>query len=461
MKYILFILLFTFAYTQPLQLTPQEKKILETHPLTCISTGLWAPFNLLEDGKLVGIGFDYWGLIRDRLGIKNGCKTAKDWTQVLTEIKNGTADMTIASQATPERLAYAAFSEPYAKYPMVIATKNSVGFIHNIELIKNKVIVMPKNYATTAILLKHHPYLTVKYTDSIDKALSLVEKGEAFATIDILPVIAYKINKNNFESLKIAGSIPEYFYVGIMMRKDYAILLPLINKAIKSITEKEKNKINKRWITIHRQQKIPSKYFYALLASALFIFIFFSIWLLLLKKEIIQKNRIERKLKKLVNIDSLTGIFNRHMLDATLDNEIALVERHGNPLCVIFFDIDEFKNINDRYGHKVGDSILKELSKLITKTIRKSDVFGRWGGDEFLLILLETKEEDALVFAEHLDKVIQEHHFKQNVSISCSFGVTCYKEGDTRQSMMSRVDRYFYSAKRDGNNILKKIEYET
>jgi len=179
------------------------------------------------------------------------------------------------------------------------------------------------------------------------------------------------------------------------------------------------------------------------------------------KKEIIQKNRTERKLKKLVNIDSLTRIFNRHMLDATLDTEIALVQRHGNPLCVVFFDIDDFKNINDRYGHKVGDSILKELSQLIAKMIRKSDVFGRWGGDEFLLILLETKEEDALIFAEHLDKVIQEHHFRRDISISCSFGVTCYKNGDTRESLMSRVDKYFYNTKRNGNNTLKKVECET
>ncbi len=453
MKYIIFLLLFTFAYAQPLPLTLQEKQIIQAHPLTCISTGLWAPFNLLEDDKLVGIGFDYWDLIRERLGIEDGCKTANNWTQVLDAIKNKTADMTIAAQATQERLKYAVFSKPYAKYPMVIATKNNIGFIHDIELIRNKVIVMPKKYATTAILLKHYSHLNIKFTDSIDHALSLVEKGEAFATIDILPVIAYKINKNNFETLKISGSIPEYFSVAIMLRKDYAMLVPLINKAIDSITKEEKNAINKRWITIHRQQKIPRKYFYALLASALFVFTFFSVWLLLLKKEIIQKNRTEKKLKKLVNIDSLTGIFNRHMLDATLDNEIALVQRHGNPLCVIFFDIDDFKNINDRYGHKVGDSILKELSKLIAKTIRKSDVFGRWGGDEFLLILLETKEEDALIFAVHLDEVIQKHHFKQDISISCSFGVTCYKNGDTRESMMSRVDKYFYNKKNENNRI--------
>jgi len=459
MKYILFVFLFTFAYTQPLPLTPQEKQILENHPLTCISTGLWAPFNLLEDGKFAGIGFDYWDIIRERLDIKNGCKIAESWTQVLNAIKNKTADMTIATQPTPERLEYASFSRPYVTYPIVIATKNDVGFIHNIDLLKDKTIAIGKGYAVAHILKEYYPTLKVMYVESIDEALDLVDKEKVYATIEILPVLAYKLNKDKFNNLKISGSIPHDFPISIMLRKDHAVLLPLINKAINSITKEEKNRINERWIMIHRTSKVLSKYFYALLFSALFIFTFFSIWLLLLKKEIIQKSRTEKKLKKLVNIDSLTSIFNRYMLDMTLEKEIVLVERHHNPLSVIFFDIDGFKNINDKYGHKVGDSILKELSSLVSKSIRKSDVFGRWGGDEFLLVLLETKEEDAVKFAEHLKNMIETHKFKGHMYITCSFGVTSYKEDDTPQSMITRVDALFYKDKRIKNN--HKVNNET
>jgi len=449
MKHIVFVLLFTAIYAEPLPLTVQEKQIIQAHEIKCISTGLWAPFNLVKNKKLVGIGFDYWNLIREKLGIKNGCKKAESWTEVLEEIKNRRYDMTIASKPTEDRLKYAVFSKPYVTYPIVIATKNDVGFIHNIDLIKNKTIAVGEGYAMADILKKNYPELKIKYVESIDKALELVDKGKVFATIETLPVLAYKLNKNKFFDLKISGSIPYTFPIGIMFRKDYVQLLPLINKAIDSITQEEKDKINKHWIVISHEKKIASKYFYALLGAVLVIISFFGIWLLLLKKEIMHKNKTEKKLKQLVTIDSLTSIFNRYMLDMTLDKEIAVAKRHNVPLSVVFFDINGFKKINDEYGHKLGDHVLRELSKLIQNSIRESDIFGRWGGDEFLLILLNSKEEEAVIFAKHLDETIQKHVFDKEIAVSCSFGVTSYKTEDTRQSMMHRVDKNFYDTKRD------------
>jgi polar amino acid transport system substrate-binding protein len=456
MKGIVFILLFIFSYAQPLALTSQEKEILKKHPLKCISTGEWAPFNLIEHGKLTGIGYDYWKVISERLNIKDDCRIVKNWHQVLTEIEHKTADMTLATKPTPKRLEYARFSKPYVTYPIVIVTKNDVGFIDDIDLLKGKTIAVGKGYAVVNILKKHYPALKIRYVENIDNALDLIDKGKVFATIEILPVVAYKLNENQFFNLKISGSIPYYFPLSIMLRKEHETLLPLINKAIDSISKEERDKINKPWIVIHYDEKISSRYFYILLLGSICIVLVFAIWLFLLKKEIRQKNSIEQRLKKLAHIDSLTSIFNRYMLDVTLDKEIALVKRHGNPLSVIFFDIDGFKNINDTYGHNVGDSILSELSRLISNSIRESDIFGRWGGDEFLLICLETKEEDALHLAGQLNRIIERHTFKKHVNVTCSFGVTSYREGDTRQCIMARVDRHFYEVKRSKREMIEE-----
>jgi len=450
MRSIIVLLLFTVVYAKPLPLTSQEKLFIQSHPLQCISTGLWAPFNLIENGKLAGIGFDYWKLIQERLGIKSSCKKASSWIEVLDAIRLKKADLTIASQETKERLSYAVFSKPYVSYPLVIATKNSVGFIHDIELIKDKTIVMPKAYATTDILLKHYPDLKIIYTTSIDRALAMVEKEEAYATLDILPVIAYKINKSGFYSLKISGSIPESFNVGIMLRKDYEVLVPLINRAIDSITQEERNRIHERWIEVHHEEKVPKKYFYILLGWIMFVILFFSFWLLSLKKEITKKRRTEAKLKQLVGIDSLTNIFNRYMLDTTLDKEIALAKRYHRPLSIVFFDINKFKEVNDTYGHKVGDLVLQEVAKVVQNSLRSSDVFGRWGGDEFLIILVNTTEEDAASLAEKISKKIDQHDFSEHIKIHCTFGITSYRDGDDRTSMIKRVDEHFYMAKRNG-----------
>ncbi len=447
MKNFIFIFIFIFTYAQPLSLTSEEKKLLEQHPVKCISTGLWAPFNLLENGKLVGIGFDYWNLIRKKLGIKNGCKKAKKWTQVLTEIKEKKSDMTIASAPTPERLKYAIFSKPYVTYPIVIATKNDVGFIHDINLIKDKTIAIGKGYAVANILKQYYPELKVKYVESIDEALRLVSESKVFATLEIFPVIAYKLNKNKFYNLKISGSIPHDFPVSIMLRKDYTWLIPLINKAIDTINKEEENTINERWVKLHHIKKVSSKYFYILLIGAFITVLFFSIWLFVLQKKIINKDEKEKELKKLVSIDSLTSIFNRYMLDVTLDKEIALAKRYHTPLSIVFFDINGFKTINDVCGHKKGDYVLKELSTFVSKSVRQSDIFGRWGGDEFLIILVNTTKEDAIIFAKNIDSKIKQYDFKDSLNVSCTFGVTSYQDGDNRETIIKRADEQFYKEK--------------
>jgi polar amino acid transport system substrate-binding protein len=449
MRFIIWIGLVIFAYAQPLPLSQDERELVKSYHLKCISTGLWAPFNLIENGRLAGIGFDYWKLIEERLGLKSEYIKADHWIDVLDAIKERKADLTIASQETKERSAYAVFSKPYARYPLVIATKNSVGFIHDITLIKDKKIVMPKSYATTDMLLKHYPELNIIYTSSIDRALEMVEEGKAFATLDILPVIAYKINKDGYETLKISGSIPEYFKTGIMLRKDYAPLIPLINKAIDSITEKEKQRINERWIELHHEDRVSRKYFYVLLGGSLAVIILFIVWLLYLRKEIYHKKNTEEKLKKLVAIDSLTQVYNRYILNRILDKEVALAHRYNLPLSIILFDIDGFKHINETYGYKTGDIILQELSQTVRNRIRKSDVFGRWENDAFLIILPNTTEENAYILVEYLKETIKEHRFVKNIELCCSFEVTACQDEDSRIEMIYRIDKHFYEEQQD------------
>ena len=448
MKYIVFLLFLAFSCAQALSLSPKEKNIIQSNTLQCVSTGAWAPFNLLEKGKPAGIGFEYWTLIRQRLHLKSNCHLVKNWNEVLDEIEHQKADMTIATQPTPKRLEYAVFSKPYVTYPIVIVTRNDVGFIDNLDLLKGKTVAVGEGYAVAYILKKYYPELKTVYVESIDKALELIDEGKVFATIEILPVVAYKLNKYEFYDLKISGSIPQHFPLSIMLGKAHESLLPLINKAIDSITKEERDRINKRWITVYYDQRISGKYFYILLGLFIFVLLAASIWLFLLKREIREKKRIEKRLKELAHLDSLTSICNRYMLDVTLDKEIALSKRYGTSLSIVFFDIDGFKKINDSYGHNVGDSVLSELSRLVSNAVRESDILGRWGGDEFLLILPETQEENAKKLANDLNRLIEKHVFKKHLSIHCTFGVTSYHEGDSRQKMMSRVDKYFYEAKK-------------
>ncbi len=448
-KLYLILILFSYhLYLLAAPLTKTEPKIIDIAPLHCVSTGEWAPFNFLEEHQLKGIGLDYWHLIQKKAHIKESpCSQIEKWTDVLSAIRNKSADMTIATSPTKEKKEYAVFSKPYAEYPIVIVTRSDIGFIDNIKLLKGKTIVVGKAYSTASILQKYYPDLPLTYVDSINEGLKMVNQGKAFATVGALPVISYNLHKHNLNNLKISGSIPMRFPVSIMLRKEYRSLLPSINKAIDNITLTERDIINKKWITISHSHGIPKTYFYTLLAGSILLFFLFALWLYKLKREIYQKDHTTKKLHKLVTIDALTSIYNRYMFNIAVNKEITFSQRNNLPLSLIFFDIDHFKMINDHYGHKTGDEILKSLAKIVLENIRESDIFCRWGGDEFIIILPDTSEEDAKKLAKKLSRSIKKHLFIKDIKLSCGFGVTQLQKRDTSSSFISRADQLLYEAK--------------
>jgi polar amino acid transport system substrate-binding protein len=195
---------------------------------------------------------------------------------------------------------------------------------------------------------------------------------------------------------------------------------------------------------------------YALLGATLLLLGFFVFHARFLKKEINKKEANMKHLEELANIDSLTLIYNRHMLDTVLVQQLAMVERYNQMLSIVFFDIDSFKKINDRYGHAVGDEVLVDLSRLVSRSIRSTDFFGRWGGDEFLIILPEDSQKQARRFVDLLEKKIANHRFASVKKLSCSFGVVSYRMDDTLKDIMDRADAELYEAKKQ-----RKMEMES
>ena len=167
-----------------------------------------------------------------------------------------------------------------------------------------------------------------------------------------------------------------------------------------------------------------------------------------------------KKLEDLSSLDSLTKLYNRRKIDEILDNELSRSERHNRPLVVSIFDIDDFKNVNDIYGHIVGDKVLIELAQLIKASTRKSDYFGRWGGEEFILIFPETTIDQATALVEKLRNIISSHPFLDAKNITCSFGITQMEKYDTITTIINKADKGLYEAKNSGKNCVK-VFYKT
>ena len=169
-------------------------------------------------------------------------------------------------------------------------------------------------------------------------------------------------------------------------------------------------------------------------------------------KDVTYQIKTKTRLKNLAMIDTLTKTLNRYAIDREMTYYISVAQRHSVPFSLLMLDIDYFKKINDSYGHYTGDVVLKNISKLMSKNIRKIDKLGRWGGEEFIIILHTTSEDIAKKIAEKLRKVIENHTIDTKYKITASIGVTSYKEGDTKKSLLARVDDALYRAKKKGRN---------
>ena len=165
--------------------------------------------------------------------------------------------------------------------------------------------------------------------------------------------------------------------------------------------------------------------------------------------------------------DSLTGIFNKNYLLIELEKELNKTSRYHRPLAFMMFDLDYFKDINDRYGHVAGDAVLRQFSERIQEIIRGSDIFARYGGEEFSLLCPETTRESALKLAEKLKTTIEQAHFhfnEETVEITISIGVVILsptpdypgrEEDFHSQKVIQLADEKLYEAKTEGRNRIK------
>jgi len=182
-----------------------------------------------------------------------------------------------------------------------------------------------------------------------------------------------------------------------------------------------------------------------------------------IKEEITRRKRMEADLERLATTDSLTGAFNRRQMTKIANQELHRAVRYGHPTSVILLDIDDFKEINDHFGHAAGDLAIQETAKTILINLRTIDYLGRYGGDEFVIVLPETDQNQAEQVAERLRSKVDRHeisHDAQDVDLSISLGLVCVA-GDTDQDRLDfdrltqLADRALYIAKESGRNCVR------
>jgi diguanylate cyclase (GGDEF)-like protein len=156
--------------------------------------------------------------------------------------------------------------------------------------------------------------------------------------------------------------------------------------------------------------------------------------------------------KDYITKDDLTGAYNRREVYHVLHREMERSARQRKSFSIILFDVDHFKSINDTYGHIAGDNVLKEITRLVTKIIRQVDYLGRWGGEEFLIVLPDTDIHSAERLAQRLCDAIRQNRFDGLRQVTASFGVADYRYGHELEEMLHAADGAMYQSKQNGRD---------
>ncbi len=430
------------------QLTAAEKNhLLKKKKITMCVDPEWYPLEAIRDGKHVGIASDIMKSFERKIGIPIELVQTSTWNESLQKGENHQCDILSLAAKTPEREKYLLFTPTYLAVPLVMVTTMEKPFSESIHSLKGKQIGVVKGYATFDRLKKLYPELNIVEVQSISDGLKRVENGELYGYIDNLIVTSSYIQKEYTGSLKVSSRLEEKDELRVAVRNDDPILYDIFKKLVVKMDDSTMQNSYNRWASTIEQvawideERLSQIVIVFLLLIGGFTWRFFDL------------KRYNKRLLKLSTTDKLTGLYNRQVTDEKLIKEQKKINRSSDYHCsVMMIDVDFFKKINDTMGHQEGDKILQNLALAMKRSLRQTDTIGRWGGEEFMVILSHTTLEEALNVAEHLRIKVAEYPFLTLYPVTVSIGVGEFTQSEEVHELVGRVDAALYRAKEMGRN---------
>ncbi|MDD2838067.1 MAG: diguanylate cyclase [Sulfuricurvum sp.] len=431
--------------------TAEKEYLLRKKKISMCIDPEWYPFERIEDGKHIGIAADVMKNFEQKLGITIELVPTRSWDESLHYAQERKCDILSLASATPQRQKYMDFTSAYITLPIVMATSMDKPFTEDITTLIGKKIGSVKGYAITEKLKEQFPQMDIVEVDSIKDGLKQVENGSLYGYIDNLVVVSTYIQKEYTGTLKVSSRLEDKVLLGVGTRNDEPILHGIFEKLVAGLDEPTMQEIYNRWTATVEQ--VPwidqSKLWKAFALLSIVGLVFFMRYY--------ELKRYNAKLIKLSIIDKLTGLYNRQKTDEKLMEEQRKVDRYREYKCgVMILDIDYFKTVNDTLGHQEGDRILQLLAEVFKNTLRQTDTIGRWGGEEFIVILPNTSLEQSYSAAENLRQSVETFPFGIDRPVTVSIGVGELIRMRTVHENIARIDEALYEAKNSGRNKVCK-----
>lgn len=480
---ILMMINICYAIDYSINWTEEELNFIKDNPVIRLGVDpKFVPFEFIdEDGEYKGITADYLSLISKKTGLEFEVEKGLSWPEAYDLALARDLDGLPAVGKTKEREENFVLSEPYYYFKRVIVTRDTDTSISGMEDLEGLAVAVQRNSSHHSYLLSYKN-INLSLYDSVEAALTAVATGTETAFIGNLATTNYLIRSNGLTDLRfIAFEAEKEQALHFAVRQDWPELASIFNKAVNSITEKEKMNINKTWVDLETDYDYGPiiRIIIGIIILFLIVLGVSSFWIVRLRKEIDQRKQIQtelenlncekdetnrmlqnanEELEKISMVDGLTNISNRRYFDSFLQKIWGINMREKLPIALIMIDIDNFKIYNDTYGHLAGDECLKGVASEINNTVkREGDFVARFGGEEFAVLLANTNKSGAMILAEkirqRIEKLVIEYE-GHLTSVTVSLGVASMitTENMSPEDLISAADCALYKAKRDGRN---------
>ncbi|MCO4786667.1 MAG: diguanylate cyclase [Marinomonas atlantica] len=424
-----------------------------------------------EDNEYQGITADFIKIIDQQLnlGQKLEIVQLEDWGEVMSEGRSRGIDMWGAAEKTVSRSQYMQFTEPYIRLPAVIIVRQEYTG-DGIEALVGKKVVGIENYASYEHLQENYPQLNALGVPDIEAGLRMVSYGAADAIVANNAAAIYYIEKNGLTNLKVIGESGFEWNLRFAVRDDWAPLLSIMQKSLDSITELQKRDIYRYWINLDSSGgwKFTKDYMLIAMAGALVLILLAlfgwgwrkrsAVKMQLLTQRIEEQKKREEELKNLATTDELTGTYNRRAILEIAHTDYQKCLDEGQPFSVLLIDIDHFKQVNDQYGHEVGDRVIRAVVNVCREVLKAKNIghIGRIGGEEFVILLPMIDDMDAHSVAEQLRERVENEPIQcvDNAlhCVTISVGLASLERSEKFDELLNRADIAMYQAKKAGRN---------
>ncbi|MBL3593852.1 MAG: transporter substrate-binding domain-containing protein [Synergistaceae bacterium] len=416
----------------------------------------YPPYEYLDGAEPQGFNIDLLQALAKVLDLDVDLRLGP-WFQVRTDLEEGRLDFLTGMFHSPERARHVDFTTPFLTVRHAIFTRRGSS-ISGVEDLAGREILVEELDVMHEFLLAQPFEATVIPVKGAEEMLRILASGRHDAALLGRVQGLYLIERHGLSNLVEVGEpfLPRDYCLAVP--KGHDELRDLLNEGLAILRATGRyDEIYRKWFGPYERRASPWLVYSLALGFGLFLLLALVVllWNRALRAEVARRTKeleeelqrrylLEEELLRAATTDPLTGLLNRSSFEEALAREMARSDRYGLPLSAILFDLDGFKSVNDRFGHGKGDAVLRSVASVIKETLRLSDIFARWGGDEFLILVPQGGRE-AQALARRLSRLLGS--LVDPMPLSASFGIAVYRPGETREALIHRADLAMYRAK--------------